>query len=118
MSGFIGEIAGQLAGAGSMLTQLLGSAEGAGAGGLPGLVAQFERAGLGDYVKSWVGHGDNLPITADHVTQALPPDQIAALAEKAGITPEQVSIVLAEILPHVVSRATPEGTLPDHPASP
>jgi uncharacterized protein YidB (DUF937 family) len=97
MSGFFGQIGGLLGGgsglmaaAPGLLTQILGSAQGAAGGGLPALLQQFENAGLGAQVQSWLGSGENLPLTAEHVIAAIPPEQLNAWAAHAGVTPEQV----------------------------
>lgn len=119
MSGFLSQIAGSLmsnpavtAAVPGLLSQLLGSAEGSGAGGLPGIIAMFEQAGLGQQVQSWVGNGNNLAITAEHVIAAIPPDQLNAMADKVGLPHDQVAAVLAQVLPHAVDHATPDGQVP------
>jgi uncharacterized protein YidB (DUF937 family) len=85
------------------LAELVGAAEGAGGGIWPGLLAQLESAGLGEQVKSWLGEGDNLPVTADQLSTAFTPQQIQAWAEQAGTTPDVLLERLAEALPHAVS---------------
>ena len=40
-------------------------------GGLGGLLSKFNQAGLGDQVASWVGTGQNLPVSADQLGQVL-----------------------------------------------
>lgn len=82
-------------------------------GGLQGLLAQFQSAGLGEHVSSWVGNGQNQPITADHVQQALTPDQLQSLSQQAGIEPAQASAGLASLLPDIVNHLTPSGGMPD-----
>ena len=106
MSEFIGQMMGNLA-------QLLGIAEGATGGGLEALLAQLENAGLAKKVRSWIGHGHNLPVTPEELAAALPPEQVEAWAKQAGTTPEALLKVLAEALPQVIDHATPEGKLPD-----
>lgn len=123
MSGFFSQIVGSLAGNGGlasalpgMLTQLLGSAQGAAGGGLPGLLAQLENAGLGPQVASWVGGGENMPIAAEHILAAIPPEQLDSWAAKVGVSHEQLATVLAEVLPHAIDHATPNGELPPQDA--
>ena len=127
MSGFLGQMlggqglgalagaVGGTAGVGGLLQQLIGGAEGAGAGGLPGLLAQFESAGLGTQVQSWLGSGENLPLTVEHVVAAIPPQQLAALASQVGLPGDQVASVLAQVLPHAIDHATPNGEVPAAP---
>ncbi len=86
-----------------------------GTGGLGGMLDKFRAAGLGNAVDSWVGNGPNQTITGDHVTSALGVDQIAQLASRFGIPKEQVASHLAQILPDLVNRLTPNGQVPaDH----
>jgi uncharacterized protein YidB (DUF937 family) len=118
MSGFFGQITGMLSGSGvlsmvpGLLTQVLGTAQGAAGGGLPALLQQFENAGLGEQVKSWLGSGENLPLSAEQVLSAIPPEQLEAWAAKTGLPPEQVAAILAHVLPHAVDHATSNGELP------
>ncbi len=112
VGGLMGNTAGIAASLPGMLTQLLGTAQGAAGGGLPALLAQFENAGLGQQVSSWVGTGENLPVTPEHIVAAIPPEQLDAWAAKVGISHEQLTTVLAEILPHAIDHATPNGQLP------
>ena len=49
-------------------------------GGLSGILEKFNAAGMGDKVKSWVGTGDNEPVTGDEVEKALGPDTIKEMA--------------------------------------
>jgi uncharacterized protein YidB (DUF937 family) len=80
-------------------------------GGLQGLVSQFEKGGLGSVVQSWVGTGANQPIEAKQVTQVLGSDKLQALAEKFGMSSEDLSEKLAAILPEAVDKMTPNGII-------
>ena len=82
--------------------------------GLAGLVQQFQQNGLGDLVQSWVGTGQNQPISAGQVQQALGPEQIQRFAEQSGLASHEVSAALAQILPQVIDRLTPGGQVPAH----
>jgi uncharacterized protein YidB (DUF937 family) len=83
-----------------------------GQGGLNAIVAKLQQAGFGDQVKSWIGTGQNLPITADEVKQVLGSDAVRQIAAKYNIPIDQVSEVLAHQLPVAVDRASPDGKLP------
>lgn len=117
MSGFFGQIGG-LMGSGAiaalpgLLTQIVGTAQGAAGGGLPSLLQQFENAGLGEHVSSWLGSGDNLPLTVEHVVAAIPAEQLEGWASHLGISTEELAPVLAQFLPHAIDQATPEETVP------
>lgn len=82
-------------------------------GGLAGLLQQFRAKGLGQVADSWVGTGQNLPLEAAQVESVFGQAQIQQMAAKAGIAPEVLSAKLAELLPQVVDKATPNGTVPD-----
>ncbi len=83
-------------------------------GGLQGLVQSFHDKGLGGLVASWVGSGQNMPITADQIHQVLGSDQVKALAAKAGISPDQAGSAIAQLLPGIVDKLTPNGEIPAH----
>jgi uncharacterized protein YidB (DUF937 family) len=81
-------------------------------GGLQGIVNQFEKQGLGETVRSWVGTGTNLPITADQLHQVLGSQQVQALAAKAGLSVPELTQKLAQLLPQAIDKATPAGVIP------
>jgi uncharacterized protein YidB (DUF937 family) len=81
-------------------------------GGLAGLLEQLKSKGLGEIVQSWVGTGPNRPITPQQIGRGLDPAWIGQLAASVGLPPETVSQHLAEILPKIVDRLTPDGRLP------
>jgi uncharacterized protein YidB (DUF937 family) len=92
-----------------VLSEILGSGS---QGGLSAIVAKLQQAGFGDQVKSWIGTGQSLPITADQLRQVLGNDTVRQLAAKYNIPIDQVAEVLAHQLPLAVDRASPDGKLP------
>jgi uncharacterized protein YidB (DUF937 family) len=80
-------------------------------GDLQGLVNQLQQGGLGTQVQSWLGSGQNLPITADQLRAALGSDQVKQLAQHFGVDPDAALKLLAEHLPAAVDQASPGGTL-------
>jgi uncharacterized protein YidB (DUF937 family) len=80
-------------------------------GGIQGIVAQLEQQGLGGTVRSWVGTGANLPITADQIHQAFGSDTVKELAAKVGLSPQDLAAKLSAILPQAVDKLTPGGTV-------
>ena len=97
----------------SLATDLLGMLSGGGMSrGLGGLVDLFNQHGLGDVMSSWVSTGRNLPISPDQIQSVLGSAQVQALAAKAGIDASRAGQIIAEILPQLVDRATPNGELP------
>jgi uncharacterized protein YidB (DUF937 family) len=81
-------------------------------GGLEGVVAEFEKSGFGQQVKSWVGTGPNLPISSEQIKQALGSEKVKELAASTGLPLDKVADFLAEYLPTAVDKATPDGKLP------
>jgi uncharacterized protein YidB (DUF937 family) len=83
-----------------------------GNGGLQDLVARFEQGGLGHVIGSWIGSGQNLPISADQLHQMLGSETIARLAQQLGLSHGDVAAQLSQLLPQVVDKITPQGQLP------
>lgn len=83
-------------------------------GGISGLVQTFHSNGLGGLVNSWISTGQNQSISPDQIQQVLGSGPVQALAQKLGISPEQASSTLSQLLPTVVDKLSPNGTLPDH----
>ncbi len=79
-------------------------------GGVKGLVAQFQQQGLGPTIQSWVGNGENLPISPEQVHQALGSDTVQQLATKLGIPPNELAAKQSQVLPQAVDKMTPNGT--------
>jgi uncharacterized protein YidB (DUF937 family) len=110
-SGALGGVLGQLEAA--VLPAVLGEVLGnSGQGGLSSIVAKLQQGGLGDLAKSWIGTGQNLPITAEQLQQVLGSDTVRQLAAKFNIPVDQLAKVLAEQLPTAVDHASPDGRLP------
>lgn len=81
-------------------------------GGIAGVAQKFQEKGLGPIIQSWISTGQNQPIDPEQVGHAVGHDFIADLAAKAGVSPEELKKKLAEILPGVIDKLTPEGKLP------
>ena len=83
-------------------------------GGINGLVQSFHSNGLGGVIQSWISTGQNQPISPDQVQQVLGSGQVQAVAEKLGVSPEQASATLSQLLPNVIDKLSPNGQLPEH----
>lgn len=81
-------------------------------GGVNGLLANLNAAGLGEQVSSWIGTGSNLPVSAEQIQQALSGDQLAGMAKALGLDVSNLPGLLARMLPQAVDQATPDGVLP------
>lgn len=121
--GIFDSIAGQVAGALSnsqantngvnlmgALSQVLSNPQ---FGGMSGLIDAFKSQGLGDIVSSWIGNGSNLPISMQQIQAALGHGPLQELAEKTGLSNEQMASTLSEHLPGLVDQLTPNGHLPE-----
>ena len=82
------------------------------AGGLDGLVEKFKQAGMADQVNSWIGNGQNLPISAAQISQILGSDVVRNIAAKLGIDPDQAAQQLSALLPGLIDKLTPNGQTP------
>jgi len=81
-------------------------------GGLEGLLAKFRQAGLADKAASWVGTGENLPVSADELQKALGAGALGDLAGQAGLSRGDALSGLTSLLPTLVDKMTPGGRLP------
>jgi uncharacterized protein YidB (DUF937 family) len=85
-----------------------------GQGGLNSVLDKFRQYGLGDAVQSWIGTGSNLPVSGEHVEASLGEDKISEIAERTGLPHAEVAHGLAQLLPALVDKLTPDGKLPDN----
>ena len=81
-------------------------------GGVQGVVAQMQQHGLGDSVRSWVSTGPNAPISAEHLHQVFGSGTIAEIAQRVGMSPDELSQKLAQFLPQAIDHLTPNGQVP------
>jgi uncharacterized protein YidB (DUF937 family) len=93
----------------SVVMDLIGSQS----GGLAGLVKQFTAKGLGDIISSWIGTGQNLPISSSQIQDVLGADTIKGIASKLGLDANAVTEQLSNLLPQVVDKLTPDGKIPE-----
>ena len=87
-------------------------------GGIDGLVNKLQQSGLGDIAASWVGTGENKSIQPDQLANVLGKDQVAELAQQAGIPESQGASVLSQVLPAMVDKLTPDGKVPESSSFP
>jgi uncharacterized protein YidB (DUF937 family) len=81
-------------------------------GGLGGLLEKLQTGGLGNVANSWVGSGQNQPVSPNQLGPALGSDIIKTLAQRSGLSEEEVTKQLSQVLPGVVDKLTPAGRLP------
>ncbi|MCX5099747.1 YidB family protein [Streptomyces sp. NBC_00439] len=112
---------GDQGGAGNVLGALLGALGGGqggqgGTGGgnaLEGLIGMLTRSGLVDQAQSWVGTGENQPVSGAQIAEALPDETLRKVAQESGVSTEQAADQIARSLPTAVDRLTPSGEVPE-----
>ena len=80
-------------------------------GGLQGLASKFAQSGQGNAFQSWVGMGENQPVSSNEIQNALGSQQVNAIASRMGVDPAMASSFLAEYLPKIVDKLTPAGKI-------
>jgi len=81
-------------------------------GGIEGLLAKFQQAGMGQQAQSWIGTGQNMPVSPDALSQIFGQGQLGKIAQQLGMSHQQAADGLAQALPHVVDQMTPNGQIP------
>lgn len=110
----VGALAGGQNGGGNMqliqtVLQLINNPQ---VGGLGGLLQTLQQSGLGEAADSWVSTGQNQPVSAEQIQASLGDSLIPGLADKLGMSQQQASGSLAELLPQIIDQLTPDGQLP------
>ncbi|MFD9263106.1 YidB family protein [Streptomyces sp. NPDC059538] len=108
----LGALLGALTGAGGGAS---GGASGAQAGGnnpLGGLMDMLTKSGLADQAQSWLGTGDNKPVSGAQIAEAVPDEALQKAAAQAGVSPQEAADQIAQALPTAVDRLSPGGQLP------
>jgi uncharacterized protein YidB (DUF937 family) len=81
-------------------------------GGLGGLLNKLEQGGLGNQANSWVGPGQNQPVSPGQLSQALGPNIIKTLSQMTGVSEDELTKQLSQGIPVIVNTLTPNGRLP------
>ena len=81
-------------------------------GGLGGLVNKLKQGGLGDVVNSWVGSGQNQPVSPSQLGSALGPNVLKTVSQMTGISEDDLTKQLSQVLPGLVDKLTPNGKMP------
>ena len=102
----LGKVMGDKAGMAQIAMEMFNSY-----GGVGGLMEKFKAGGLGDAAASWIGTGENIAVSPDQISNVLGEGAIADMAAKFGLTPEVLSAQIAEHLPTVVDKLTPNGAV-------
>ena len=81
-------------------------------GGLQKVLAGFQENGLAEQAGSWLGTGANEPISGDDVRKVVGSEELTKIAGQLGISEDEAASALAQVLPAVVDKVSPDGQLP------
>lgn len=94
----------------SALQGLIG--DGSGGVDVAGLARKFASSGgVGDALKTWLGDGENAPISAQSILDALGRGEVANFADKVGTDTESAAAGLSDVLPQLLDKASSGGDL-------
>jgi len=94
----------------SALDSLVGESKGFDLGKLVDRL-QVSGSDLATKTKSWLGDGENLPVSPSELQNAIGNHGVAAFAKKLGIDRREASARLAEILPELIDKSSQGGRL-------
>ncbi len=113
-SGLMGMLSGLLGGNGgkgpsaalltTAITGLLSSS-----GGIDGLMQKFNDSGLGAQLTSWISTGANKPISGEQISQVFDQNTIQKVASHLGMDGSKAANLIAQVLPEIINKATPDG---------
>jgi uncharacterized protein YidB (DUF937 family) len=111
--GLLGKVLGGGSSQNPLMDIVLGLITNPQTGGLQGLIQTFKEKGLGDAVSSWISTGQNQPVSGEQIQHALGGNFIQQIAERLGSSKSEVSGSLSNLLPEIIDKLTPSGTLPE-----
>ena len=111
--GLLGKVLGGGSSQNPLMDIVLGLITNPQTGGLQGLIQTFKQKGLGYAVSSWISTGENQPVSDDQIQHALGGNFIQQIAQQLGSSKSEVSGSLANLLPEIIDKLTPSGTLPE-----
>lgn len=109
---------------GNLLPKILGGATGKSAdqgslstimdlinsqGGAENIIGKLKQGGLGDIVESWIGTGKNKAVNSSQISNILGSDMVGKLAGKLGISQADAAKKIAQYLPMIIDKLTPQG---------
>ena len=81
-------------------------------GGIEGILGKFQQAGFGEQADSWVSTGQNMPIDPGALGQIFGQGELGQIARQTGMSHDEVSGGLADLLPGLIDKMTPQGQVP------
>jgi uncharacterized protein YidB (DUF937 family) len=86
-------------------------------GGISGLAEKFQNGGASELFASWVGTGNNQPITAEQIKTVIGNSQLQEFATKLGIDTTAATDFIATNLPVLIDKITPDGKVEPNAAA-
>ena len=83
-------------------------------GGIGGVLQRFQQKGYSQQAASWVSTGPNEELGPQAIGDVVGMDELSRLSKQLGVSNEDVSSGMAQILPEMVNRLTPQGSVPDN----
>jgi uncharacterized protein YidB (DUF937 family) len=81
-------------------------------GGLTDLIGKLSSGGVAPQVNSWVGQGPNEPVQPGQLGSALGQNVLAELAQRTGMSQQELLSQLSTVLPQIINHMTPNGRMP------
>ena len=97
----------------SALTAIMSFVNSPQVGGIGGLQQMFQQGGLGSVFSSWLGSGQNQPVSASQLQNVLHSGALQQAAQQSGLDPGRLIGMMSTLLPHLVDKLTPNGQVPD-----
>lgn len=82
-------------------------------GGIGGVLERFQNKGYSQQAASWVSSGANEELPPQAVNELMGTDELSRLSQQLGVSQEEVSSGMAQILPEMMNHLTPQGGVPD-----
>ncbi|MBK8008764.1 MAG: DUF937 domain-containing protein [Rhizobiales bacterium] len=80
-------------------------------GSIGGLLKQLQEGGLEKQIGSWLGNGQNLPVSPTQIKEALGNEQVKQIAKQLGLPVDEALKKMSEFFPEAVNQASPTGEL-------
>ena len=82
-------------------------------GGIGGVLERFRNQGYSQQAASWVSTGENEELQPQAVNELMGTEELSRMSQQLGVSQEEVSSSMAQILPEIVNQLTPQGGVPD-----
>jgi uncharacterized protein YidB (DUF937 family) len=80
---------------------------------LGGIVSNLNAQGLMNIASSWLGNGENAPISADAVKNLFGKEKLSQIATKLDLDEDSVANGVTEALPEIIDKSSRDGSLFD-----